>query len=80
MDTKLTLKLDKQIIESAKKYAKNKNISLSKMIEFYLKSLVGSGSENIEITPFVDSISGVIKLSGDEYKEGYFKYLNEKYK
>lgn len=80
MDTKLTLKLDKQIIESAKKYAKNKNISLSKMIEFYLKSLVGSGSENIEITQFVDSISGVIKLSGDEYKEGYFKYLNEKYK
>ena len=38
MDTKLTLKLDREIIEEAKKYAREKNISLSKLIESYLET------------------------------------------
>ena len=33
MDTKLTLKLDNAVIEQAKNYAKDKNTSLSKLIE-----------------------------------------------
>jgi hypothetical protein len=36
MDTKLTLKLNGDIIEQAKTYAKKKNTSLSKLIESYL--------------------------------------------
>lgn len=36
MDTKLTLKLDNSIIQQAKSYAKEKNTSLSKLIESYL--------------------------------------------
>ncbi|MGL6267871.1 MAG: DUF6364 family protein, partial [Chitinophagaceae bacterium] len=36
MDTKLTLSIDKQIIEAAKKYARNTNTSLSNLIENYL--------------------------------------------
>ena len=32
MNTKLTLKLDEQIIEAAKKYASNKKMSLSKIV------------------------------------------------
>ena len=39
MNKKLTLSLDKSIIESAKDYAKSNNISLSKLIESYLKTL-----------------------------------------
>jgi hypothetical protein len=39
MDSKLTLKLDNSIIEQAKNYAKDKNTSLSKLIESYLGKL-----------------------------------------
>jgi len=39
MDKKLTLSLDKAIIEDAKNYAKSNNISLSKLIESYLTTL-----------------------------------------
>lgn len=80
MDTKLTLKLDKHTIENAKKYAKEKKISLSKMIESYLKSITKEDEEKVEITPFVESLSGLIHLSDDDYKKGYSDYLNEKYK
>ncbi len=80
MDTKLTLKLDKQIIENAKIYAKEKKISLSKMIESYLQSITKDSEEMIEITPFVKSLSGVIKLSDEDYKKDYYDYLNKKYK
>ena len=80
MDTKLTLKLDKHIIESAKKYAKDKKISLSKLIETYLKSITKESEEKADITPFVESLSGVIHLSESDYKKDYSDYLNEKYK
>ena len=37
MDTKLTLTLQKEVIEQAKKYAKDKWQSLSDLVENYLK-------------------------------------------
>ncbi len=40
MDTKLTLNVDKVIIEQAKDYAKSHKISLSRLIESYLASLI----------------------------------------
>jgi len=81
MDTKLTLNLDKSVIESAKKYAKARKISLSKLIESYLASLTKKKSQDTEITPLVESLSGVIELEKDfNYKNGYSDYLMEKYK
>ncbi len=85
MDTKLTLKLDKQVIDTAKLYASKHKRSLSRMIEAYLKSLTnenGSTDESeISISPFVKSLStGVqIPLSIDSKKD-YSGYLSEKYK
>ncbi len=81
MDKKLTLSLDKTIIESAKKYAKSNNISLSKLIESYLGSLTKRKGSSTEITPLVESLSGVISLDKDfDVKEAYTDYLIEKYK
>ena len=54
MDTKLTLKLDGDIIEQAKTYAKKKNTSLSKLIESYLTLLIDP-NEKEEVTPLVKS-------------------------
>ena len=39
MDTKLTLKLNQEIIERAKLYASDKKLSLSRLIENYLNAL-----------------------------------------
>jgi len=81
MDKKLTLSLDKSIIESAKKYAKSNNISLSKLIESYLKSLTKRKNNQANITPLVESLSGVISLDEDfDVKDAYADYLIEKYK
>jgi len=81
MDKKLTLSLDKTIIVNAKKYAKSNNISLSKLIESYLMALTKHKKEVTEITPLVESLSGVITLDEDvDSKDSYTEYLMEKYK
>jgi hypothetical protein len=79
MDTKLTLKLNGDIIEQAKVYAKNKNTSLSKLIESYLGLLVDP-KETHEVTPLVKSLSGVINLTKNtDIKKEYKKHLANKY-
>ena len=81
MDKKLTLSLDKSIIESAKNYAKSNNISLSKLIESYLTKLTNRKRSSTEITHLVESLSGVINLDEDfDVKDAYTDYLIEKYK
>jgi len=81
MDTKLTLNVDKAVIEKAKEYARSQKISLSRLIESYLASLTSKKNKEIEITPLVESLSGVIELEKDfDYKKGYTDYLIEKYK
>lgn len=81
MDKKLTLSLNKSIIENAKRYAKTNNISLSKLIESYLASLTKRTNNEPEITPLVKSLSGVIELpSKFDDKDAHSEYLMEKYK
>jgi hypothetical protein len=81
MNTKLTLNVDKRVIERAKKYSKSRKISLSRLIESYLSSLTTNKKQDVEITPLVESLSGVIKLDKDfDYKESYTDYLIDKYK
>ena len=83
METKLTLRLNDNVIGRAKIYARSHKISLSKMIESYLDSITKQKEEEkkIPITPLVDSLSGVIDLPADfDYKKKYRDYLEEKYK
>jgi hypothetical protein len=81
MNSKLTLKLNKEIIEKAKLYAESKRISLSRLIESYLQLLIKEEINKEPISPLVESLSGVIDLPADyNEKEDYSKYLIEKYK
>ncbi len=52
MNTKLTLSIEKEIIEQAKKFAAEKKITLSKLIENYLTSLLlkNKSLDSIKIT------------------------------
>lgn len=79
MDTKLTLKLEDSIIEQAKRYAKEHNISLSKLIESYLKAITtNQNDQEHEISPLVQNLTGVISESKNDKKD-YTNYLNKKY-
>lgn len=82
MDTKLTLKLDQEIIEKAKHYASEKKISLSRIVENYLNSLTSDKDNNdIQISPFVKSLSSGIEIPADyDYKKDRADYLEQKYK
>ena len=80
MDTKLTIKLDTDVISRAKRYAQHRKTSLSKMIESYLDSVTKPDSDDIEITLLVKSLSGVISLPADyDYKKDRTDYLIRKY-
>ncbi len=81
MSTKLTLTIDDSVIEKAKKYAKNKEKSLSSIVENYLKVLVKEQSENnIELTPIVKSLKSTFHSDQDvDYKTALAKKLSEKY-
>jgi len=79
MDSKLTLSLDSSVISQAKIYAKSKNISLSKLIEMYLKYITQEDVEKIKISPIVEELTGVITLENQDYKKDYSNYLAKKY-
>lgn len=82
MDKKLTLSLNQQVIEKAKRYAKQHSTSLSRMIESYFESLTSTEehSNEVETTPLVQSLCGIIELPEDfDYKKSKAAYLNEKY-
>ena len=81
MDKKLTLSLNETVIEKAKRYAKKNKISLSKLIENYLRSIAGDEGQEIEITPLVMKLSGVIELQKDiDIRGEYTDYLIEKHR
>ena len=80
METKLTLKLDKEVISAAKKYAKKRNISLSKMVEKYFSSLIKTKRGEKKYTPIVNELSGIIYLEKEfNLKEEFGQYLSDKY-
>lgn len=65
MDSKLTIKLNENVIKRAKKYASDKKLSLSRLIENYLDSLTKEQEDEFEISPFVKSISNGKKIPAD---------------
>ncbi|HKI89305.1 MAG TPA: DUF6364 family protein [Draconibacterium sp.] len=83
MDSKLTLKLNRQIIKNAKKYAADHKRSLSRIIEAYLKTLTSQETEEvdeIEISPFVKSLKTGIQIPADlDYRSDYLNHLNKKH-
>lgn len=81
MDTKLTLKLNQDVIEKAKRYASDQQMSLSRIVEAYLQTLVSENTtDEFEISPYIKSIATGIKIPVDlDYKE-YSDHLIQKYK
>lgn len=82
MNAKLTLTIEQEVIKKAKLYAKNKNRSLSDIIENYLDLLTNKNqTEKEETNPLVESLRGAFKDidTGFDYKEELMKNLEEKH-
>lgn len=81
MTKKLTLSVEKEIIERAKKYAKSKGRSLSDIIEVYLKVLTSDEEKSkAETASLTKSLRGSF-ISPDyvEYKKELQKILKKKH-
>jgi hypothetical protein len=81
MNTKLTLTIEQSIIEKAKKYARERERSLSDLIATYLKALTNETEVSEEdISPMLKSLRGSFKMPNDfDYKKELSNRLSEKY-
>lgn len=64
MTTKLTLTVEKSIIQRAKSYAKNTGRSLSEIIETYLATITQE-SYTTDLSPKLKKIVGAVSLPAD---------------
>lgn len=74
--TKLTVRVPKAWLEDAKKYARQHNTTLTRLVSEYLRQLSGQ-SDFLEDAPIVRRLTGV--LSKDVSVEDYRQHLEEKY-
>jgi uncharacterized protein DUF6364 len=82
MNAKLTLKLDKEVIERAKEYAQERGLSLSGMVESYFAALAAAEAPEspLRLTGLVGELAGVLKgAQVEDWKGGYADYLARKY-
>lgn len=80
MTTKLTLTVEKEIIERAKSYAKQTGRSLSELIEKYLQSLVNEDKSKKDMNPKLKKIVGSVKLPKNfDEKNELSKYYKSKH-
>ena len=81
MQTKLTLTIEKSIIEQAKLYAKDKGRSLSELIENYLKVVLDDRQQKVKLSPSIKKLKGAIQLPEDfDYKKELTESLSAKYR
>lgn len=59
MDAKVTLSFDAAVIESAKKFAAQQGLSLSRFVELLLRKAISGGYQSIEDLPIADWVSMV---------------------
>lgn len=80
MQTKLTLRLEDQLIEQAKSYAAQAGKSVSQIVADYFKLLTSEQGKPVSSsTPITQSLRGVLRDSGLDEKD-YKKYLEEKHR
>ena len=83
MTGKLTLSINKEVIKNAKQYSQKNGISISQMVENFLKQSVNIGAskktgKSEDLPPFLKKMYGIAK-DKREYREVYREYVAEKY-
>jgi hypothetical protein len=79
MQTKLTLRLEEQLIEQAKSYAVHEGKSVSQLVADYFKLLTTEKTKSVSpAAPITQSLRGLLRGSAFDEKD-YKKYLEEKH-
>ena len=79
MLTKLTLRMDDSLIESAKEYATQNGKSVSRIVADLFEIIKNEKmDQEEELTPTIRSLKGIIKGKQVDERD-YRKYLEEKY-
>jgi len=76
MDTKLTVRVPRHLLENAKRYARENNTTLTELISIYLQH-IPSVQESLANAPVVRRLTG--SLSPDISVDDYKKHLDDKY-
>ena len=76
MDTKLTVRVPRKLLENAKRYANAHDTTLTQLITAYLER-IPIEMESLDNAPVVRRLTGL--LSADVSMEDYKKHLEEKY-
>ena len=81
MQAKLTLSIEKSVIDKAKDFARRNHTSLSQMIEDYFAKITEKEKkDDDELSPIIKELSGVLKLPKDfDHKKDRLEYLEKKY-
>jgi len=79
MTAKITLYSEDELISDMKKFAKEKNTSVSKLVNGFFKSILSqSKTSTLSNTKITSSLLGVMKESNID-KNDYKKHLEDKY-
>jgi hypothetical protein len=77
----VTLSLKKKTLAKAEHFAQKHNTNLNSLIEKYLQTIIEKEKKEIEITPRVKKLSGIIELDDEiDIKKEYRQHIIEKYK
>lgn len=78
MNTKLTLRMDAELVRTAKTEANRRGKSVSQIVGEFFDSLASGRREEPELPPITASLVGILKGRGVSESD-YRKHLREKY-
>jgi hypothetical protein len=76
---KLTLSVDGEVIERAKRYAEKRGTSVSKLVQTFLDNVSAPPSTRDELSPITRRLYGALRGSRASKKD-YLDYLARKYR
>lgn len=79
MQTKLTLRMDDQLIRSAKEYAARAGTPLSRLVAEYFSAITSRNERYSELTPTVSRLKGSLRGAGIDPGD-YDSYLERKHR
>lgn len=75
--SKLTLSVDDDVVSRAKLYARQRGVSISKMVEAYLDTLATPTAKSSANTPILNRLRGSLRRAD---RDDYRKHLAVKYR
>jgi len=80
MANKLTLSIEKEVVESAKNYAQETGRSLSELVGNYLKALTQKEIQPKSLSPRIKRLRGSVKLPDNfDYKKNIESAITNKH-